>query len=79
MPLRMLRSGRLDAKKPVSHRFELTEIMKAYKTFGNAAKKRAIKVIVKNKCGLRSRAGIWKFFCSLASGSCSSHPLGIQE
>jgi threonine dehydrogenase-like Zn-dependent dehydrogenase len=41
MLLKMVQSGRLDAKK-------LTEIMKAYDIFGNAAKKRALKVAVKN-------------------------------
>ena len=29
------------------HRFELSEIMKAYDTFGNAAKERALKVVLK--------------------------------
>ena len=47
MLLRMVQSGRLDAKKLVSHRFELSEIMKAYDTFGNAAKERALKVVLK--------------------------------
>jgi alcohol dehydrogenase len=48
MLLRVVQSGRLDAKKLVSHRFELSEIMKAYDTFGNAAKERALKVVLKN-------------------------------
>jgi alcohol dehydrogenase len=48
MLLRIVQSGRLDAKKLVSHRFELSEIMKAYDTFGNAAKERALKVVLKN-------------------------------
>ena len=48
MLLKMVQSGSLHAKKLVSHRFELSEIIKAYKTFGNAAKEHAIKVIVKN-------------------------------
>lgn len=48
MLLRMVLSGCLDAKKLVSHRFELSEIMKAYKTFGNAAKEHALKMIIKN-------------------------------
>ena len=46
--LRMVQSGRLDAKKLVSHRFELSDIIKAYDVFENAAKERAIKVILKN-------------------------------
>jgi alcohol dehydrogenase len=48
MLLRMVQSGRLDAKKLVSHRFNLSEIMTAYDTFSNAAKHRALKVVVKN-------------------------------
>lgn len=48
MLLRILQSGRLDAKKLVSHRFELSEILQAYETFGNAAKERALKVVLTN-------------------------------
>jgi alcohol dehydrogenase len=48
MLLRMVQSGRLDAKKLVSHRFELSDIIKAYATFANAAKECALKVILKN-------------------------------
>jgi alcohol dehydrogenase len=48
MLLKLVQSGRLDAKKLVSHRFDLSEIMKAYDTFSNAAKERALKVILKN-------------------------------
>jgi len=46
--LGMVQSGRIDAKKLVSHRFELTEIIKAYDTFANAAREHAIKVVIKN-------------------------------
>ncbi len=48
MLLGMVQSGRIDAKKLVSHRFELTEIIKAYDTFANAAREHALKVIIKN-------------------------------
>ncbi len=48
MLLRMVQSGRLDAKKLVSHRFRLSEIVEAYDTFVNAAKQRAIKVVLEN-------------------------------
>jgi alcohol dehydrogenase len=44
----MIQSGRLDAKKLISHRFELSEILKAYDTFSNAAKECALKVVIKN-------------------------------
>jgi alcohol dehydrogenase len=50
MLLRMVQSGRLDARKLVSHRFELTEIITAYDTFANAAKEHAIKVVIRNSC-----------------------------
>jgi alcohol dehydrogenase len=46
--LRMVQSGHLNAKKLVSHRFKLAEIIKAYDTFANAAKEHALKVIIKN-------------------------------
>jgi len=48
MLLGMILSGRLDAKKLVSHRFELSEILKAYATFGNAAQEHAVKVVIRN-------------------------------
>ena len=48
MLLRIVRSGHLDPKKLVSHRFELSDIMKAYDVFGNAAKEHALKVVLKN-------------------------------
>lgn len=48
MLLQAVLSGRLDAKKLVSHRFDLTDIMKAYDTFANAAKERVLKVILKS-------------------------------
>lgn len=48
MLLKMVQSGHLDAKKLVSHRFELSEIMKAYDTLGNAETERVLKVVLKN-------------------------------
>jgi alcohol dehydrogenase len=48
MLLKMIESGKLDAKKLVSHRFKLTEILKAYDTFAHAAKEHAVKVVIKN-------------------------------
>jgi alcohol dehydrogenase len=49
MLLKMVSSGRLDAKKLVSHRFPLSEIVQAYATFRNAAKEGAVKVVVRPK------------------------------
>jgi len=46
--LRIVQPGRLDAEKLVRHRFEVSEIMKAYDTFGNAAKERALKAVLNN-------------------------------
>jgi alcohol dehydrogenase len=46
MLLGMLRSGRLDVGKLVSHRFPLSEILKAYDAFGHAGNKRALKVAI---------------------------------
>jgi alcohol dehydrogenase len=46
MLLKVVRSGKLQPGKLVTHRFELHDIMKAYETFGNAAKEGALKVIL---------------------------------
>ena len=48
MLLKMVQSGRLQPRKLVTHRFKLDEIMKAYDTFANAAKERALKVVLRN-------------------------------
>ena len=47
--LKMVESGQLEAKKLVSHRFDLSEIIKAYYIFENAAKEKALKVIIRNE------------------------------
>lgn len=48
MLLKTVRSGKLQPQKLITHRFALHEIMKAYDTFGNAAKEKALKVILTN-------------------------------
>lgn len=48
MLLKVEQSGKLEPKGLVTHRFALPETMKAYGTFGNAAKERAPKTILKN-------------------------------
>lgn len=48
MLLKLVKSGRLQPKKLATHRFSLAEVMKAYDTFGNAAKERALKVILQS-------------------------------
>lgn len=46
MLLKVVRSGKLQARKLATHRFALSDIMKAYDTFGNAAREGALKVIL---------------------------------
>ena len=48
MLLKLLLSGRLNAKALVTHRFGLHEIMKAYDTFTAAARERALKVAIRS-------------------------------
>jgi alcohol dehydrogenase len=47
MLFKLVRSGRLEPGKLVTHRFALADVMKAYDTFGNASKERALKVVLK--------------------------------
>ena len=49
MLLKIVQSGKLQAGKLATHRFELNDIMRAYDTFGNAAKEGALKVILRNR------------------------------
>jgi alcohol dehydrogenase len=46
MLLNTLRSGKLNAKALITHRFRLDEIEEAYATFGQAAKTGALKVLI---------------------------------
>ena len=46
MLLKIVESGKLQPSKLVTHRFAIDDIMKAYDTFGNAAKKDALKVVL---------------------------------
>jgi alcohol dehydrogenase len=48
MLMKVVRSGKLQPGKLVTHRFAMNDIMKAYDTFGNAAKEGALKVILRN-------------------------------
>lgn len=45
MLLKVVRSGKLQPNKLVTHRFAMNDIMKAYDTFGNTAKEDALKVV----------------------------------
>ena len=49
MLLKVVRSGKLQPGKLVTHRFALDDVMNAYDTFGNAAKEGALKVILNNQ------------------------------
>jgi alcohol dehydrogenase len=46
MLLKLVQSGRLRPKTLVTHRSPLADVMKAYDTFGNAARERALKVVL---------------------------------
>ena len=46
--MKMVQTGRLQPKKLVTHQFQLDAVMKAYDTFGNAAREGALKVILRN-------------------------------
>lgn len=45
--MKTLQSGKLDALNLITHRFKLDDIINAYEVFGNAAKEKALKVILK--------------------------------
>lgn len=44
--LRTVQSGKIDPKDLITHRFNLRQISEAYETFGNAARTKALKVII---------------------------------
>jgi alcohol dehydrogenase len=46
MLLKTVRSGRIDPKLLITHRFRLDQMLEAYDTFGQAASTRALKVII---------------------------------
>ncbi len=48
MLLKVVRSGKLQPKQLVTHRFAMDNIVKAYDTFANAAKEGALKVVLTN-------------------------------
>jgi alcohol dehydrogenase len=47
MLLKNVASGKLKPRQLITHEFKLDEVMKAYDTFGNAAKEKALKVLLK--------------------------------
>ncbi len=46
MLLKTVQAGKVDPTKLISHRFALNEILDAYEVFGNAAREKAMKVIM---------------------------------
>ena len=48
MLLKTVASGKVQPKQLITHHFTLDDVMKAYDTFGNAMKERALKVIITN-------------------------------
>ncbi len=46
MLIKTLQSGKVDPKKLITHRFKLDHILDAYEVFGNAAREKAMKVIL---------------------------------
>ena len=46
MLMKTVQSGKVDASKLITHRFALNDILQAYEVFGNAAKEKAMKVIL---------------------------------
>jgi alcohol dehydrogenase len=48
MLLKVVRSGKVDPAKLITHRFTLSNILEAYDTFGRAAETGALKVIIEN-------------------------------
>jgi alcohol dehydrogenase len=46
MLLNILRSGKIDPKRLITHRFKFDRILDAYETFGHAADTKALKVII---------------------------------
>jgi alcohol dehydrogenase len=48
MLLKTVESGKIKPEELITHRFKLDEIIKAYEVFGNAAKEKAMKVILTN-------------------------------
>ena len=46
MLFKTVASHKIDPKRLITHRFKLESILDAYETFGNAAKTKALKVII---------------------------------
>ncbi len=49
MLLKTVTSGKVQPQQLITHHFALSEMMKAYDTFGNAMRERALKIIIRNE------------------------------
>lgn len=49
MLMKTVVSGKIQPKKLITHHFDMKDLIKAYETFGNAMKERALKVIISNQ------------------------------
>ncbi len=48
MLMKTVQSGKLNSKQLITHRFKLSDIIRAYECFGQAAKEKSLKVILSN-------------------------------
>ncbi|HEY6002790.1 MAG TPA: zinc-dependent alcohol dehydrogenase family protein [Anaeromyxobacter sp.] len=48
MLLKTVTAGKVQPRNLITHEFRLDEVMKAYETFGNAAREKALKVLIRN-------------------------------
>lgn len=48
MLFKTVQSKKIEPKKLITHRFKLDQMLEAYDTFGNAAKEKALKVLIEN-------------------------------
>src|SRR4030095_14299657 len=55
MLLKTVASGKVQPRQLITHHFTLADVMKAYDTFGNAMKERALKIIMTNDMDLGRR------------------------
>jgi alcohol dehydrogenase len=44
--LKALKAQKIDPKQLITHRFTLDDILEAYETFGDAARSKALKVVI---------------------------------
>ena len=55
--LKMVKAGKLDPTRLISHHFDLDRIVEAYDMFKNAAQEQAIKIVLSNNAAAASASG----------------------